>query len=324
VRSQWDRDGAQGGWPWSRSSNGWGSDQGSSDSRVIRRHRRPQPIASLEEHPNRLEILEVLAQLAMLRDDDLERLAKSFRNTPSRRDARDIALSPDSPLIIEVLSVFGAISTIFADDLVGEEDFVTVDPAVTAHALKAVRDAVAAAYARPILSRAQHRALMAPWRAVCEPTTQTEPDLGPADAEIRSILSGLPRLAYRCHDPRGQEAFTDIVDAAHMLDEDEHSAAVETALQAAVLMGRRRLWTLVRCNVAERLARRCPLGHARRWDEGPDDERRVLDLCGDAAGALLVSPALDPLTELVLVTPALPLLPVPARASGPVQHHGNS
>ena len=96
------------------------------------------------------------------------------------------------------------------------------------------------------------------------------------------------------------------------------------ALQAAVLMGRRRLWTLVRCNVAERLARRCPLGHAHMWDESPEDERRVLDLCGDAAGALLVSPALDPLTELVLVTPALPLLPVPARASGPVQHHGNA
>ena len=134
----------------------------------------------------------MLAQLAMLRDDDLEQLAKAFRNTPSRRDARDIALTPDSPLIIEVLSVFGAISTIFADDLAGEEDFVSVDPAVTAHALKAVRDAVAAAYARPILTRAQHRALMAPWRAVCAPTTQTEPDLGPADAEIAASCPGFP------------------------------------------------------------------------------------------------------------------------------------
>ena len=223
----------------------------------------PHPVTTLEEHPNRLEILEVLAQLAMLADNDLERLADVFRNTPSRREARDLALSPDSPLVIEVLSVFGAISTIFADDLAGEEDFISVDPAITAHALKAVRDAVAAAYARPILSRAQHRALMAPWRAVCAPTAQTEPDLGPADAEIRSILSGLPRLAYRCHDARGQEAFADIVEAAQTLDQDEHAAAVETALQASVLLGRRRLWTLVRCNVAERLARRCPLGHLR-------------------------------------------------------------
>ena len=280
-------------------------------------------MTTLEEHPNRLEILEVLAQLAMLADNDLERLADVFRNTPSRREARDLALSPDSPLVVEVLSVFGAISTIFADDLAGEEDFISVDPAITAHALKAVRDAVAAAYARPILSRAQHRALMAPWRAVCAPTTQTEPDLGPADAEIRSILSGLPRLAYRCHDARGQEAFADIVEAARTLDQDEHAAAVKTALQASVLLGRRRLWTLVRCNVAERLARRCPLGHLRGWDENPFDERRVLEMCGDAAGALLVSPALDPLTELVLVTPALPLLPVPARATGPCQHHGN-
>ena len=33
-------------------------------------------------------------------------------------------------------------------------------------ALKAVRDALAGAYARPVLSRAEHAALLRPWRAV--------------------------------------------------------------------------------------------------------------------------------------------------------------
>ena len=49
-------------------------------------------------------------------------------------------------------------------DFLGDDGAATaVKPQVVKHALKAVRDAVAAVYARPVLSRAEYPALIGPW-----------------------------------------------------------------------------------------------------------------------------------------------------------------
>ncbi len=69
----------------------------------------------------------------------------------------------------------------------------TVEPRVTLLALKAVRDAIAAAYARPILSRSEHLALLRPWREVYPASTVSEPDLGPEADRVKSVL-----IAYGC------------------------------------------------------------------------------------------------------------------------------
>ena len=77
-------------------------------------------VQRLEEHPNLSAVLGVLAQLAHISDDDLPRLAEGWVNSPSIAQARDRALSPDSPLVVEVLAAFDAVSALFADDLLGE------------------------------------------------------------------------------------------------------------------------------------------------------------------------------------------------------------
>ena len=164
---------------------------------------RHMTIDRLEEHPNLPAILGVLAQLPHITDADLPKLAAAWRNTVSVAEARRRALSPDSPLVIEVLAAFDAISALFADDIAGDTDYVKIDPAVTVVALKAVRDAVAAVYARPILSRGEYGALMGAWRSVYPRSTIVEPDLGPAGPDIKRLLGTLPQLARRCHDLKG-------------------------------------------------------------------------------------------------------------------------
>src|SRR6185437_13358098 len=98
----------------------------------------------LEQHPNLNEILGVLAQLPHVADAELPQLARHWRNTAYIADARAKALSPDSPLVLEVLACFEAVVALFEDDLAGEADYVTVPVTVTSTALKAIRDAIAA------------------------------------------------------------------------------------------------------------------------------------------------------------------------------------
>ena len=190
----------------SKPQQGWASGAGPSqprrDGAGVRGTDRPDSgrpaINCLEDHPNQSEVLGVLAQLATLSDSDLEPLATTFANTVVRAAARGRALSPDAPLVFEVLAVFDGIATIFAEDVAGDADYITVDPAVTVAALNAARDAVAAAYARPVLSKSHYQVLMAPWRAVFGRTDVVEPDFGPGGAQIRSLLTGLSWLASRC------------------------------------------------------------------------------------------------------------------------------
>ena len=263
-------------------------------------------VSRLEEHPNLPEVLGVLAQLAHIGDDHLVALADAWVNTPSLSEARDRALSPESPLVVEVLAAFDALGALFADDLAGEADYLVVDSAVTVRALKAVRDAIAAAYARPALTRAEHAALLRPWRTVFPQPTVDEPDLGPRAEQVKALLSTLPRLSARCHDADGAALFDALVDRSFVAEADRASAA-ETAFHAAVLTSRRRVWALVRRTGTEGLMRPCTTC---RGGSAPDrDAQRVLELCLDAACALLVADAVpDSCTDL-LAESVLALIP---------------
>lgn len=263
-------------------------------------------VARLEEHPNLTEVLGVLAQLAHVSDDDLVALASAWVNSPSLAEARDRALSPDSPLVVEVLAAFDALTALFADDLAGEAAYVVVEADVTVRALKAVRDAIAAAYARPVLGRAEHSALLRPWRTVFPQPTVDEPDLGPRSAQVKALLSALPQLAGRCHDEGGQALFEALVDRSYVGEADRAEAA-QTAFDAAVLTSRRRVWALIRRTGTEGLLRPCdtcrtPVARDR-------DHQRVLELCLDAACALLVADAVPDACTDLLADPVLALIP---------------
>jgi len=268
--------------------------------------RRTAAIGTLDDHPNLSEILGVLAQLAHVSDADLPRLAKAWHNTVFLAEARARALSPDSPLVLEVLAAFEAVQALFADDLTGDEDYLSVDPEVASVALKAIRDAIAASYARPILSRSEHGALMAAWRSVYPIDLVEEPDLGERAAEVKALLSAMPNLATRCHDAAASELFESIVDVSWVLDEDVRSVARDEAWQAAVLTNRRRVWELVRRSAAEGIGRYCPTCRTRNDD---DQTTRVLALCLDAACALLVADAIDDNLVDVLTLPVQALIP---------------
>ncbi len=267
-------------------------------------------IARLEEHPNLAEVLGVLARLAHVRDDELPRLAAAWTNDAFLAGARDRALGPDSPLVCEVLSAFDAVTALFADDLRGEEQYVTVEPVIVVVALKAVRDAVAGAYARPVLSRAEHAALLRPWRAVYAEGDDVEPDLGPQGPQVRALLQALPRLAARCHDPEGQALWDALVDQSFLAESDRADAR-SSAFSAAVLTSRRRAWALVRRSGAEGLGGSCRSCRTSRTpDRTPDRQaERVLGLCLDAACALLVADALPDATTEVLTLPVTALVP---------------
>ena len=266
-------------------------------------------VQRLEEHPNVTAVLGVLAQLGHISDDDLPRLAAGWVNPSSVAQARDRALSPDSPLVVEVLAAFELVTALFADDLLAEAAYVTVDPNVTVRALKTVRDAIAAVYARPVLSRSEYASLLRPWLAVYPSPAVDEPDLGPQGHQVKALLQVLPSLATRCHDGQGQVLFDALVDRSFVA-ESERTEAAASAFSAAVLTGRRRVWTLVRRTATQALTRPCAScrgggGSAEHDREGA----RVLALCLDAACALLVADALPDASTDLLADPVLSLIP---------------
>lgn len=264
-------------------------------------------VARLEEHPNLPEILGVLAQLAHIDDSALPALASSWVNSPSLAEARHKALAPDSPLVVEVLAAFEAVGALFADDLAGEAPYLTVTRDVTSLALKAVRDAIAAAYARPVLAKREHDALLRPWRSVYPQPEIDEPDLGPRAEQVKALLSSLPLLASRCHDETGRALFDALVDRSYVAESDR-AEAVASAFDAAVLTSRRRVWALVRRTGAQGLSRSCTSCRTTA-DRDSRDVQRVMTLCLDAACALLVADAMpDAATEL-LTDPVSALVP---------------
>jgi hypothetical protein len=269
--------------------------------------RRRANITSLDQHPNLTEILGVLAQLPHIADGDIPRLADAWHNTVAVADARAHALLPDSPLVLEVLACFEALVALFDDDLTGDADYVTVPPAVTSTALKAVRDAIAAAYARPILSRAEYSSLMAPWRSVFPLQNFEEPDLGPHADQIKAVLAAMPMLSQRCHDEDSRRLYDRMVFTAMSLESTMRESARREAWRAAVLTARRRVWLMVRRSAAEAISRPC--GQCGRHDDvGTEDV--VLEMCLDAAYGLLVADAIDDTLTDVLTMPLTDLVPL--------------
>jgi hypothetical protein len=264
-------------------------------------------ISELREHPNLAEVVGVLAQLAHIRDADLPPLADAWSNTVAAAGARDRALSPDSPLVLEALTAFEALADLFDDDLRGEAAYVTVSCDVTTTALKAIRDAIAAAYAKPVLSRGDYELLMRPWRAVYPGSAVAEPDLGPRAEQVKALLALFPVLAGRCHDAEGRRMYDALVDRS-FADETDRADARETAFQAAVLTSRRRVWALVRRSGTEALSRPCRSCGGRLPLEDRETER-VMTLCLDAACALLVADTLPDATTELLTAPVTTLIP---------------
>lgn len=267
-------------------------------------------ITRLEDHPNLSELLGVLARLAQIDDADLPRLADAWVHDSFVARARDKALSPDSPLICEVLAAFEAVTALFEDDLRGEAQYVTVDPATAVTALKAVRDAVAAVYARPVLSRTEYAALLRPWRSVYPADTVEEPDLGPQSDRVKALLAALPRLSARCHDVEGRALWEELLDRSYVA-ESERRDARETAFAAAVLTKRRRVWALVRRSGTEGLGRSCST--CRTSQVSDREMERVLELCLDAACALLVDDAVPEGVSDLLTAPLARLIPAQRR-----------
>lgn len=262
-------------------------------------------ITSLDDHPNADEIVDVLARMVDLSDEQITRLAAAWRNDEHVAAARSTALSPDSPLVLEALASFDSLAFLYADDLAGTADYVHVPAPVTALALKAVRDAIAAAYAKPVLSAEAHRLLQAPWRAVFGRSTGAMPDFGPQHSTIIEMLSALPYLACRSHDTAATEQFESLLAAGLHVDPEEHALAFDRAWHAAITTRRRRLWQLATRSAHEAYYRRC----ARCDRAGSDEDRMVLALCLGAVVGVLVKDVLDDKTVATLAAPAAVLVP---------------
>lgn len=277
-------------------------------------HRRSTAsVASLDVHPNVAEIRGILSRLPCMADSALPLLADAWHNTTLLAEARRRALEPDSPLVVEVLSCFETVQSLFADEIRGGEEYVAVDPEITATALKAVRDAIAAAYAQPILTSSEHAGLMEAWRSVYPTDHVEDPDLGIRADDVTSLLAAIPRLAARCHDASAAAEYASILVASASVDEDIRCAARDEAWHAAVLTSRRRIWQLLRRSGTEGIDRYCTTCRQRGRDE---DTTRVLTLCVDAACGLLVAGALEDDIVDVLVAPVGCLIPAHRPASG--------
>lgn len=262
-------------------------------------------ITSTETHPHCAEILGVLAQVVHLDDEGLRRLALAWHDTPDVARARDKALQPDTPLILEVLAAFDSIAGLFAEDLAGTAPYVTLPAPTTALALKAVRDAIAAAYARPVLSAQEYVELSAPWHSVFPDRRMQMPDFGPQHHEVLALLTAIPNLACHRHDGEAASLRNNLLLHARGMDPDVHGEAVESAWQAAVMTGRRRLWFLASRSAQESYTRAC--GACARVAN--EDDHAVLAICLGVVAAMLVRDVLDSDSADALLAPAASLMP---------------
>ncbi|MDQ1487355.1 MAG: hypothetical protein QOJ62_3048 [Actinomycetota bacterium] len=293
--------------------------------------RRRTVVTSLDVHPNLAEILGILSQVPQLTDRDMAGLAGVWRDTASLASARDRALRPDAPLVVEVLAAFDRVDAVFdaelsaiddwADDSygtaaspggdhnghIGDVFSATLKPHVVNNALKAVRDALAAAYARPVISRAEHAGLIGPWRHVF-PAGQSARAARP-DA-VQDLLDAMLPLAGRCHDEHSRVLFGQLAVAAVARDAAVTAAARETAWNSAVASARRRQWAILRQTVQEALSRPCRT--CRSWRRPVDDDAELVrSLCADAVCGVLMADSVEADVVSALVDPARRLLPMP-------------
>lgn len=240
-------------------------------------------------HPSPDAVAAVLDRVPDLTERELRDLADGFGDGMHAATARARALDPDLPWILDVLQVFDICERLYAGEPSPDS------PELIAQALRGVRDAVAAAYAQPVLRRADHAALMRPWRhAVRDRLTELPPAVQRALGELRA-------LPARCHDPAASARWNELALIALGRDSDEHRVAVESAHVLAVAAGREMAWQAVRRCATEAISRRCTACGTR-----PDlGSLRVLALAVDASCGLLVS---DLVAGPALRTLSLPLL----------------
>lgn len=267
-------------------------------------------LTGVEQHPHYAEILGVLAQIVEVDDEGLRRLALAWRDTPDVARARDKALSPDTPLILEVLAAFDSLAALFADDLAGTAPYVTLPAPTAALALKAARDALAAAYARPVLTSREYADLSGPWHSVYpESTRLRRPDFGPQHDELMAVLDAVPSLACHRHDSAVAARHEALLDYARDLDATAHGVAVDSAWHAAVVSGRRRLWFLASRSLQESYHRAACPACLRACD---DEDRAVIAVCLGLVAATLVRDVLDEESAATLLAPLGALLETPA------------
>jgi hypothetical protein len=205
-----------------------------------------------------------------------------------------------------VLAAFDALSALFADDLRGEarlrrrrrgRDVARPQGGARRHRRR---------LRPPVAEPSEYAALLRPWRTVFPTPTVDEPDLGPRGDQVKALLSALPRLAVRCHDEQGRRC----------------STRWSTGPSWPRTTGRGR-----RERLPGRRADQPPPGlgagapHRHRGPAAPvpdlprppwrsDRETpRVLELCLDAACALLVADALPDACTDLLADPVLALIP---------------
>lgn len=118
-----------------------------------------RPVTELVRHPNLEEITGIVGQIPLLGTDDLYLLGEVWANTAEVANARSRALGPECPLVVDVLRTFESISRSFHEPVADTED-----PEQAGNGLKALRDAVAGAFARPSLTRREYKVLLRPWR----------------------------------------------------------------------------------------------------------------------------------------------------------------
>ncbi|HVE98931.1 MAG TPA: hypothetical protein VNA12_07105 [Mycobacteriales bacterium] len=265
-------------------------------------------ISTLEDHPNADEIVGVLALMVQLSDAEISALAVAWRDTDVTADARAQALDADTPLVLEVLAAFDSLAYLYADDLDGEASYVTLPAPVTALALKAVRDAVAAAYARPSLGARQYDALIAPWRTVFPSGAAQAPDFGPQHHDVLSLLGVLSSMACRSHDVEAGRRWSSVLELGGRVDLERHGDAVDQAWDAALVTQRRRLWGLVSRSGQEAFYRRC--AHCER--SGHEADAAVLALCLGAVVGVMMGDVLDDDARALLVAPLEALAPYQA------------
>lgn len=263
-------------------------------------------ISAIEAHPNALEILAISSRLPCITDAQLVELATAWENTSELGEARRHALEPDSPLVFEALSRFETVQVLFAEEIRGGEEYLGITPEVASTALKAIRDAIAAAYARPAITVAEHAVLTKAWRAVYPTDRIATPDLGSRASDVTSLLHAMPSLATTCHDAAAAEKHAAIVEASLAIDDDVHWAAREEAWHAAVLTSRRRMWWLIRHTADCERSRYCMTCRER---ERAANTEHVLTLVADAACGLLVAGTLDDDIVEVLTAPVESLVP---------------
>jgi hypothetical protein len=257
---------------------------------------------TLTEHPNASVIQDVLTRVAQISDHHLAALAEAWRDSLDIASARAAALSADGPLVIDALSAFDAVAEVFADDLAGKPWAAPIQRGMVRIALKAVRDAIAAAYARPVLHPKQYAMLMAPWEHVFPRPGNGRPDLGPRSLDVSRLLEMLAGLSTRCHNESAAASFELVLARAVARQEDFLAPARAEMWSAALLTGRRRTRTVLRRAARDSLSHSCSTCATRPDYDDPAVEK-VLSLVVDAMDALLVADAVDTTMLEILVLP---------------------